>query len=92
MAYDMDAAKMVQVLRIGREKLSDKGTKSAAKRVDPLRRQTGLPRETILDRMIETFRRRYGLRPGALTADELREADRLIREKFDTPDWLNKVP
>lgn len=35
MAYDIDAAKMVQVLRIGREKLSDKGQTSAQKRVDP---------------------------------------------------------
>lgn len=42
MAYDMDAEKMVKVLRIGREKLSDKGTVSAVKRVDPLRSQTGL--------------------------------------------------
>ncbi len=42
MAYDIDAAKMLEVLRIGREKLSDKGTASAAKRVDPLRSQTGM--------------------------------------------------
>lgn len=40
MAYDMDADKMLQVLRIGREKLSDKGTRSANKRVDPMRSQT----------------------------------------------------
>src|SRR5699024_120948 len=37
MAYNIDADKMLQVLRIGREKLSDKGTTSAARRVDPLR-------------------------------------------------------
>ncbi|HEX7387765.1 MAG TPA: biotin/lipoate A/B protein ligase family protein [Castellaniella sp.] len=92
MAYDMDADKMVGVLRIGREKLSDKGTKSAKKRVDPLRRQTGLAREVILDRMIETFRQRYGLQAGALTAGELQAANQLIIEKFDTPAWLNKVP
>src|SRR5690606_3069153 len=35
MSYDIDADKMVQVLRIGREKLSYKGTTSAKKRVDP---------------------------------------------------------
>ena len=46
MAYDIDADKMVEVLRIGREKLSDKGTTSAKKRVDPLRTQTGLARAT----------------------------------------------
>ena len=33
MAYDMDAGKMLDVLRIGREKLSDKGTTSANKRL-----------------------------------------------------------
>src|SRR5699024_753975 len=41
MAYDIDADKLMQVLRIGREKMSDKGTQSAGKRVDPMRRQTG---------------------------------------------------
>ena len=56
MSYDMDAEKMVQVLRIGREKMSDKGTKSAVKRVDPLRSQTGLPRAEIIARMEDTFR------------------------------------
>ena len=49
MAYDIDADKMLDVLRIGREKMSDKGIKSANKRVDPLRSQTGLSREAIVD-------------------------------------------
>ena len=43
MSYDMDGQKMTEVLRIGREKISDKGITRAAKRVDPLRSQTGLP-------------------------------------------------
>lgn len=34
MSYDMDAEKMLDIIRIGREKLSDKGIKSAVKRVD----------------------------------------------------------
>ncbi|WP_232084265.1 biotin/lipoate A/B protein ligase family protein, partial [Arthrobacter sp. SO5] len=53
MSYDIDADKMVQVLRIGKEKLSDKGTTSAKKRVDPLRRQTGLARAEIVAAMME---------------------------------------
>lgn len=92
MAYDIDAAKMLGVLRIGREKLSDKGTTSAAKRVDPLRSQTGLPREAIIQRMVDTFRRRHGLRDDALTADERTAAESLIQEKFGTEAWLAKVP
>ena len=40
MAYDIDAIKMNEVLRIGMEKIRDKGTRSAVKRVDPMRSQT----------------------------------------------------
>src|SRR5699024_11186934 len=50
MAYDIDQDKMAEVLRTGQEKMSDKGTKSAKKRVDPLRSQTGMAREDIIDR------------------------------------------
>ena len=92
MSYDLDAEKMVQVLRIGREKLSDKGTKSAQKRVDPLRSQTGLPRAEIIDRMIGTFRSLHGLHDDELTPDEYARAEQLVAEKFGTDEWLYRVP
>ncbi len=91
MAYDIDAGKMLDVLRIGREKLSDKGTASAAKRVDPLRSQTGLPRDAIIQRMIDVFRRRYGLKDDALRSTELDRADELARAKFATAAWTGEV-
>ena len=91
MAYDIDAAKMLQVLRIGREKLSDKGTQSAAKRVDPLRSQTGLPRATIIDHMIATFRRLHGLADDTLRSDELAQDEVLAREKFAGNAWTADV-
>jgi lipoate-protein ligase A len=92
MSYDMDGEKMVQVLRIGREKMSDKGTKSAAKRVDPLRSQTGLSRAEIIDRMEATFKNLYGLTESAITAEERAKAEQLVAEKFGTDDWLQRVP
>jgi lipoate-protein ligase A len=92
MSYDIDAAKMVQVLRIGREKLSGKGLASAAKRVDPLRRQTGLPREEVIDSMVATFRRQYGLTDAPLTDAETAAADELVRTKFATPEWIGRIP
>ncbi|MEU7113740.1 biotin/lipoate A/B protein ligase family protein [Streptomyces sp. NPDC046182] len=92
MAYDIDADKMTDVLRIGREKLSDKGTKSAKKRVDPLRRQTGLPREAVIERMIGTFRDRYGLTEGGVTAEETALAKELAASKFATEEWTARVP
>ncbi|MFF8726352.1 biotin/lipoate A/B protein ligase family protein [Streptomyces sp. NPDC015171] len=92
MAYDIDADKMSEVLRIGREKLSDKGTASAKKRVDPLRRQTGLAREAVIDRMVASFRSRYGLTAGEVTDEELARARELARTKFSSSRWTARVP
>jgi lipoate-protein ligase A len=92
MSYDIDGEKMVQVLRIGREKLSDKGITSAAKRVDPLRSQTGLSRAAIIDRMKETFAGLYGATEGDVTAEEYAKATELVANKFSTEEWLTRVP
>ncbi|KAB5607575.1 lipoate--protein ligase family protein [Bifidobacterium jacchi] len=52
LAYDIDAAKMGRVLNTSAEKMSDKAVRSAVRRVDPLRSQTGLPREAVIDAMM----------------------------------------
>ena len=92
MSYDMDGQVMTEVLRIGREKLSDKGTTSAAKRVNPLRSQTGLPREAIIERLKDTFTTLYGAAPGQIAPDEYAEAEALVASKFATDAWLHRVP
>ena len=92
MAYDIDAGKMLEVLRIGREKLSDKGTTSAKKRVDPLRRQTGLAREAVIADMLYMFRRQYGLGKDVLRSEELERAQALALGKFASAGWIGAVP
>ncbi|MDP5225825.1 MULTISPECIES: biotin/lipoate A/B protein ligase family protein [Arthrobacter] len=92
MSYDIDADKMVEVLRIGREKLSDKGTRSAKKRVDPLKRQAGMDRLAIIDVMIQVFQERYGAARTRLTETELAAARDLATAKFSTEEWLHRVP
>jgi len=92
LSYDLDGQVMTEVLRIGREKLSDKGTTSAAKRVDPLRTQTGLTREEIIDRFIATFRSLTGAEDGTVTDDEIAAAEALVESKFSTDAWLHRVP
>ena len=91
MAYDIDAGAMTRVLRIGREKLPGKGIPSAVKRVDPLCRQTRLPRAEIIDTLAAHFRRRYGLTPDAVTGGELRAARELARTKFASSEWTARV-
>ncbi|GEA89412.1 lipoate--protein ligase A [Cellulomonas cellasea] len=92
MAYDIDADKMLEVLRIGREKLSDKGTTSANKRVDPVRSQTGMPRADVIAAFEAHFRSRYRTVDGALTDAELERAAHLVETRFGTPEWTARVP
>jgi len=92
MSYDINSDRMLRVLRIGKEKLSDKGIASAAKRVGPLRLQTQLPRQTIIDRMIDEFDASYGLIDDQLTEDELSAAQDLATNKYATPEWTFAVP
>ena len=92
MAYDIDADKMLDVLRIGREKMSDKGTKSSNKRVDPMRSQTGLPRDEILARVGASVAAPHATRPGSYTDAELEAARELMETKFLTEAWTHRVP
>lgn len=92
MAYDIDAEKMNEVLRIGMEKIRDKGTRSAVKRVDPMRSQTGLPRETILTAFYDHFKEKYRATPGEITEEDLRVAEERCRTKFATEEWTYRIP
>jgi lipoate---protein ligase len=92
MAYQMNIPLMVKVLRIGQEKLSDKGISSADKRVGPLRQQTDLPRDVIIERLIGSFRDRYGLIDDALQQEEIVEAAQLVETRFGTRQWIYFLP
>lgn len=91
-SYDIDGQVMTEVLRIGKEKLSDKGTASAAKRVDPLRTQTGLSRAEIIESFKGTFRALTDAEDGTITADEYTDAEALVESKFGVDSWLQRVP
>jgi lipoate---protein ligase len=92
MAYDMNLPLMLDVLRVGKEKLSDKGVTSADKRVAPLRQQTNLPRGAIIEHMVQSFARRFGLEEGRLSGDEYGESERRAREQFGTLPWTHYLP
>lgn len=92
MAYDIDADKMLEVLRIGKEKLSDKGTTSAKKRVDPIRSQTGMSREAVIEAMLAEFKQKAPLEKVELDAATLARAQQLAQDRFLTAEWTNIVP
>ena len=92
MAYQMNTRQMARVLRIGQEKLSDKGVKSADKRVGPLRQQTDLDRDVIIHHFVGHFRARYGLADDQFHPHELEDARKRVTERFGTEDWLRVLP
>ncbi|WP_068478326.1 lipoyl protein ligase domain-containing protein [Pseudoclavibacter helvolus] len=92
LSYDIDGDRMTEVLRIGREKLSDKGTQSANKRVSPLRSQTGMERSAVIEHFKQTFVEHYGGTPGELTDEELARARELAQSKFASREWTHRVP
>lgn len=67
LAYDMDAAMMMRVLRISAEKLRGKHVASAAKRVDPLRHQLAVAGNpmTCAEATMALRERALALLPGA---------------------------
>lgn len=91
MAYDMDSAKMLEVLRTGLEKVRDKGTRSAVKWVDPLRSQIDMPREDVIRAFYDFFTSRYGATASALSAEEIATAQARCETKFSTQEWTYRL-
>lgn len=92
MAYEMNVPLMLRVLRIGQEKLSDKGMRSAERRVGPLHQQTELPREAIIDHLVGHFGSSFGLREDEPTAEELAAAEQRVNDRFGTREWIYVLP
>jgi lipoate---protein ligase len=92
MAYDMNVDLLTNVLRIGQEKLSDKGLASAAKRVAPLRQQTDLHRQEIIDTFVERFVALTGASQGGILPAERAAATELVHSKFANDEWTHILP
>lgn len=92
MAYSMTPGVLTQVLRVGKEKLIDKGVSSADKRVGPLRNQTDLDRDVIINHLIGYFQTRYAIHVGAYTADEWDDVEQRVNAKFGTREWSWVLP
>lgn len=92
MAYQMAPGVLTRILRVGKEKLSDKGVTSADKRVGPLRQQTEIDRNDIINHMIGHFRSRFGLTDSEFTSQELARLEELVAEKYDTDEWVYTLP
>jgi lipoate-protein ligase A len=90
-AYRFDGGEMMRVLRIGREKLSDKGIASAAKRVHPLHEQIAPARRAVVDHLLDSFRREFMTQHDELRPDELHKARDLVESRYGTAAWTAEL-
>ncbi|WP_414837940.1 biotin/lipoate A/B protein ligase family protein [Candidatus Nanosalina sp. VS9-1] len=91
MSYDLDTEEMLRVLRIGKEKVSDKAVKSAEKRVSRITDHIDSSREEVIEKIIEKFVEGKEYEEGGLSEDELSRAEKLAEEKFCSSDWNRKL-
>ena len=90
-SFDLDTEEMLRVLRIGKEKVSDKAVKSAEQRVSRISDHVDHPRERVIEKMIEKFSEERKVEEGRLSEEELEQAEKLVQEKFSRQEWNQKL-
>jgi lipoate-protein ligase A len=91
-AHSMDVELLPRVIRIGRDRVSDRGVRSAEKPVSPLSWFTSLSCEETTRHLERFVAAEFVTRESALSKDELEAAQTLVAEKYGTPAWVNRLP
>ncbi len=91
-AHAMDAGLLPQLIRIGRDRLSERGTRSAEKVVSPLSWFTSLTCVEVTKHMERFFSASFRTHSSASSTEELEAAKLLADSKYSTPDWIHRLP
>jgi lipoate-protein ligase A len=91
-AHSMDVELVPQLIRIGRERVSERGVRSANKAVSPLSWFTSLSCAETTRHLERSFGDEFDSGPGELSTDELEAASELVAEKYGTPAWVERLP
>jgi lipoate-protein ligase A len=92
LAYAMDPELVPRLIRIGRDRVSDKGIRSADKAVSPLSWFTDATLEEVEEQLAKSFATRYATQTDAVNKDELEQAQNLVASRYATPGWLFRLP
>jgi lipoate---protein ligase len=90
-AHAMDTAIVPRLIRIGRERVSPRGVRSAEKAVSPLQRWLPIDRNAVVSALSACFAAHRRALPGEVTPEELAEARALAAAKYATPEWIDRV-
>lgn len=85
--YDLDVEKMFSLLKISKEKISDKMIKSVKERVTRVLDYKIVSIEELYKSLLRGFTEGKEFSMGSLTADEIRRANELAESKYADKKW-----
>ncbi|MDI6721049.1 MAG: biotin/lipoate A/B protein ligase family protein [Candidatus Aenigmarchaeota archaeon] len=85
--YDLDVRKMFSLLKVGKEKISDKFIQSVEERVTRVLNHSSCSLEELEKSLITGFTKNREFELGALTAEEIGMAKRLAAERYASREW-----
>jgi len=88
----MDAGLVRELIRVGRDRLSERGVRSAEKEVSPLAWFTELTCAEVAIHMQASFRSAFDAHESELSAAELHGAQDLVETKYGTQAWIERIP
>jgi lipoate-protein ligase A len=91
-AHSMDVEILPQLIRIGRNRVSERGVRSAEKEVSPLSWFISLSCAETTRHLEKSFREELDARHSELSTDELNAASELVVEKYATEAWVMRLP
>ena len=90
-AYEMDPDLVPRLIRVGRERVSPTGVRSAEKLVSPLARWTDRTRDEVVSGLLAWFVGLAPTRPVRLDEETLTRARELARGKYSRAAWVDRL-
>ena len=91
-AHSMDPALLPRLIRIGRDRLSERGVRSADKAVSPLSEFTSMNCAGVARHMERSFTAEFHVHDSEVSREELDAARELAKIKYATSGWINRLP
>jgi lipoate-protein ligase A len=90
-AFDIDPDLVPRLIRIGRDRVSPRGVRSAEKTVSPLSWFLDLAIDAVVEELIRCFLADNQATLGHLTEEELTAARDLATDKYASPQWIDRL-
>src|SRR6266852_3314367 len=91
-AHSMDPAVLPRLIRIARERRPERGVRSADKAVSPLSEFTSMDCAGVARHMGRSSTAEFHAHDGEVSREELDAARELVKTKYATSGWVNRLP